>query len=409
MTVAAEDAFGNVVTSYAGSETVALASNPGGSTLGGTLTVAAASGLAAFSNLTLNKVASGYTLKVTSGTFSAATSSAISVTPGAVTKLLLSASPAGLTAGNTTAVTITRPGRVQQPGDDFQRSGHAFRCAGRSELFHQSARLILRRRKRPSPPRSTRPARRRSRLPTRLQPLTERVARFRSRPGQRRNCSSPVNRRQRSRPAAGFGLTVAAEDTFGNVATGFNGSETVALASNPGGSTLGGTLVVSATGGVVGFSGLTINKTDGGYTLDVSSGTLSAATSSAVSVTPGAVSKLVVSASPAALTAGSGTAVSITAEDAFNNLVPTFGDSVTLSDALGGASFSSNPLASFSGGKATAAATLDKAGTQAIRPPIRRPPLPAPAVRLWLRLARPRNWSSPVNRRRRSRPAADLV
>ena len=58
--------------------------------------------------------------------------------------------------------------------------------------------------------------------------------------------------------------------------------------------------------------------------------------------------------------------MTVTAEDAFNNLESTFGDSVTLSDSLGGASFSINPVVSFSGGKATATATLDTAGSQAI-------------------------------------------
>ena len=58
-----------------------LGSNPGGSTLGGTLTVSATSGVAAFSGVNLNKAGSGYTLAVTSGTLTAATSSAISVTP----------------------------------------------------------------------------------------------------------------------------------------------------------------------------------------------------------------------------------------------------------------------------------------------------------------------------------------
>ena len=58
----------------------------------------------------------------------------------------------------------------------------------------------------------------------------------------------------------GFGLTVTAKDAYNNVATGFTGSETVALVANPGGSTLGGTLIVNATSGVASFSGLTLNK-----------------------------------------------------------------------------------------------------------------------------------------------------
>ena len=47
---------------------------------------------------------------------------------------------------------------------------------------------------------------------------------------------------------ADFGLTVAAEDRYGNRATGFTGNVTIALANNPGGATLmGGPLTVAAS------------------------------------------------------------------------------------------------------------------------------------------------------------------
>ena len=48
---------------------VALAANPGGATLGGTLSISASGGVATFSNLTINKVANGYTLKLSSAGF----------------------------------------------------------------------------------------------------------------------------------------------------------------------------------------------------------------------------------------------------------------------------------------------------------------------------------------------------
>ena len=67
----------------------------------------------------------------------------------------------------------------------------------------------------------------------------------------------------------GFGFTLAAEDAQGNVATSYTGNVTVALAANPGGSSLGGTLIVSIANGVASFSGLTLNNTGSGYTLQV--------------------------------------------------------------------------------------------------------------------------------------------
>ncbi len=64
--VSEEDANGNVDTSFNGPVTIALDNNPGGATLGGTLTVNAVNGVADFPDLTLNKAGSGYTLKATS-------------------------------------------------------------------------------------------------------------------------------------------------------------------------------------------------------------------------------------------------------------------------------------------------------------------------------------------------------
>ena len=55
-----------------------------------------------------------------------------------------------------------------------------------------------------------------------------------------------------------FGLTVEAEDSLGNLITSFNGTVTVALANNPGGATLGGTLTATASNGIAMFSGLTL-------------------------------------------------------------------------------------------------------------------------------------------------------
>ena len=62
LVVAAEDPFGNVDPNFSGSVTVALSNNPGGATLGGTLTVTAQNGVATFSGLTLNQPGIGYTL-----------------------------------------------------------------------------------------------------------------------------------------------------------------------------------------------------------------------------------------------------------------------------------------------------------------------------------------------------------
>src|SRR5207244_13042445 len=60
--VTAQDALGNTATGFTGTVTVAIGANPGGGTLAGTASVAAVSGVATFSNVSINKAGSGYTL-----------------------------------------------------------------------------------------------------------------------------------------------------------------------------------------------------------------------------------------------------------------------------------------------------------------------------------------------------------
>jgi streptogramin lyase len=92
-----EDAYGNVVTTASNSVSVAFASNPTGATLGGTLTVTASQGVASFTNLTINKVGTGYTLRVSGSGLTSATSNAINVTKSGKAPSALLAS-AGSTA-----------------------------------------------------------------------------------------------------------------------------------------------------------------------------------------------------------------------------------------------------------------------------------------------------------------------
>jgi subtilase family serine protease len=66
MSVAVEDVFGNLETTFDGSVRVALASGPSGSTLGGLLSVQAEDGIAVFSQLTLKRIGSGYSIRATS-------------------------------------------------------------------------------------------------------------------------------------------------------------------------------------------------------------------------------------------------------------------------------------------------------------------------------------------------------
>ena len=86
---------------------------------------------------------------------------------------------------------------------------------------------------------------------------------------------------------AGFGLTVTAETSTGAADPSFNGTVTLSLANNAGGSgtVLGGTLTATAVNGVATFSGLTLNKPGNGYTLMASTNGLTSAMSAAFNVT----------------------------------------------------------------------------------------------------------------------------
>jgi hypothetical protein len=66
--------------SFTGDVTVALGANPGGAFLDGTQTVTAASGVARFAELSVNRSARGYTLVATAAGASAATSATFDVT-----------------------------------------------------------------------------------------------------------------------------------------------------------------------------------------------------------------------------------------------------------------------------------------------------------------------------------------
>jgi hypothetical protein len=142
-----------------------------------------------------------------------------------------------------------------------------------------------------------------------------------------------------------FGLTVEAENSSGNPITSFNGTVTVALATNPGGAALGGTLTVTATGGVATFSGLTLNKAASGYTLAVTGNGLGQGVTSGMTVTPAAATQLVITQQPPATVKVNGAfGLQASIEDQYGNVVTTAGNAVSIA-------FASNPTGATLGGK----------------------------------------------------------
>jgi hypothetical protein len=81
-------------------------------------------------------------------------------------------------------------------------------------------------------------------------------------------------------------VQVCVQDGVGNTVTTANNSITVALGANPGGATLGGTLIVGATNGCATFSDLTLSAAGHGYTLTAAASGLTGATSQAFDIGP---------------------------------------------------------------------------------------------------------------------------
>src|SRR5262249_29465865 len=134
-------------------------------------------------------------------------------------------------------------------------------------------------------------------------------------------------------------------------------SVTIALANNPGGGTLVGTLTEPVVDGVATFSGLTLDAAGSGYTLQASSGSLTSPPSNNLAVSPAAAYQLVIHTQPSATaTAGQAFATqpAIEEQDQFGN-VETGDNSTVVTAKLssGSGPLQGTPTASLSGGVAT--------------------------------------------------------
>ena len=355
---------------------LSLLANPGGATLAGTLTAQAVNGVATFSGLSLNRAATGYTFQATSGTLPPATAGPVTITPAPATQLLVTTPPpATVSAGggfnlavsalddfgdlDTTyngPVTLTltaNPGNsipisttvvavagvatftnliLNNPGTGYQLTATAPTENGAGQLASATTSLNV--------------------------VVTTAVKLVVSTP------ASPVT------AGAGFGVTVMAEDSKGNLDTTFNGTVFLSIlnTANPGGSTLG-TPSATASGGVATFTGLTLNKAGAGYQIVAQSGTLSFGLTSPFTVTAAPATQLVLVTQPP-LSTPDGTPFEVIAfaEDANGNRDTTFNGQVTVS-------LQSNPVGSAAvlGGTLTQTAsagqavfsdlTLNKAGS----------------------------------------------
>ncbi|MCY1017609.1 beta strand repeat-containing protein [Pyxidicoccus sp. MSG2] len=326
--VTLSDAYGNVANSSA-SVTLALGANPGGGTLGGTVTVAAVAGVARFTAVNIQKAAAGYTLRATSGALPAAESGAFDIVHAAPASLAFLQQPSNIAAGDpiTPAVqvaasdafgnrTTNTSGNVSlalgaNPGGgsltgttSVALSNGVATFAGLSVTqagtgYTLSATLG-------AVPAATSNTFNVASAVTSLAFLTN--------PGSvtAGNDFSPV-------------VQVELRDSLGNRASS-SATVTLRLANNPTGASLSGTVSRNAVNGLVQFTGLGVRKAGTGYTLEAAVGSLTAA-STAFNVTAGAMAQLgVTTQPPATVVAGAPmSTIIVEAQDAYGNRVSSFG------------------------------------------------------------------------------------
>ncbi len=144
-----------------------------------------------------------------------------------------------------------------------------------------------------------------------------------------------------------FSLVVNAEDQYGNLDPTFGGSVTIAQPGN-----ITGTTTVTAKNGVATFSNLAID-TAGTYTLQATSGTLTPASSTSITITASTPAKLVwTTEPPSTVTEGIAFGAALAVEDQYGNPETAYAQNVTT-----GLDSGANPDPNDLGGTDTVAAS----------------------------------------------------
>jgi hypothetical protein len=166
---------------------------------------------------------------------------------------------------------------------------------------------------------------------------------------------------------AAFTVQIDAEAPNGQVDPLFFGNVSIALANNPTGTTLGGTLTVAAVNGVATFSDLTVDKVGTGYTLQATSGSLTSVTTNSFNVVAAAASTFTLTGFPSPTTAGTAGNFTVTAYDPFGNVATGYLGTVHFTSSDGQAVLPSDyTFKSGDQGQHNFSATLKTAGSQSI-------------------------------------------
>src|SRR5437016_2959244 len=369
--VRALDALGNLVPSFTGSVTIALGNNPGGATLSGTTPVSAASGVATFFDLSLNKTGTGYTLTASASGLGPVTSIAFDITPGTASQLAFSVQPSNTVAGAAISpavqVSALDPAGNLVPGFTGDVTMSLGANPGGSTLggtttvaaVNGVATFFLSLDKTGTAYTLVASASGLSQVTSTAFDIT---------PG---TATQLTFTQEPSTTLAGAAINpavqVTALDPAGNPVSGFTGNVTVAFGNNPGGSTLSGTTTVAAVNGVATFGDLSANKTSTGYWLRATATGLSAATSSDFAIISGPATQLVFGTQPSTTVADNliTPAVKVRALDALGNVATDFNGpvAIALGSNPGGATLSGTTPVAAVNGIAAFFLSLNKTGT----------------------------------------------
>jgi len=289
VTVAIQDASGDLVPSATNVVTVTIGTNPGSGTLAGTASVTAVNGVATFSNLRIDRAGTGYTLTASADGLTGATSTAFAITAGSATKLVFISQPTDAIAGVaispaigvaiedasgntvTSAMDVVTLAVGTNPGGGTLTGTTGIAAVNGVATFSN---LYLDK----AGPGYTLTA-----TATGLTSATSAAFAIAAAPAARLGFTV-----QPSDAMGGAAITppvqVTALDPFGNVATAFQESVTVALGGNPTPGTLSGTTTVRAVGGIATFGDLSIAQVSAGYTLTASAGGLTGLSSTAFAI-----------------------------------------------------------------------------------------------------------------------------
>ncbi len=371
--VAIQDDLLATVTSAPNPVTIALAGNPGGATLSGTRTVAAVNGGATFSNLSLDRAGTGYTLLATASGLTSATSMPFDVSAGSANRLSFSTAPpatarSGIAftpspvlqlrdgAGNPvaqagiliTASLASGPGTLAGTTTATTNGSGAATFSNLSLVGNVGSYTVA----------FSAPG---------VPALTSASIALSAGVPAALNIQAQPSASAQSGVALSQQPEIQLRDLSGNDVAQPGVAVTAAIASGPPGGSLGGTTVVTTTSnGSASYTGLSLSGPAGSYTLRFSSSGLTAATSNSIGLGAGGGTNLAITTQPSGSVASGAVfpqQPAVQLRDAANNPVAQAGVLVTASIQTGGGTLGGTATIATNSSGAASFANLSIQGT----------------------------------------------